>query len=184
MRRPGNSGIASAIRDLVIVVPFNDADAVARALPSAAARVAAMILEPVMMNAGIIRRGGYLAANRDLVHAEGALFDFRRGEDRLHHGAGASPRLTGGIPHGVPGQGAGWRNRAWRSAVRNVMSAIADGRYEQVGTFNGNPLAMAATRATLTDVLARRRTHTSRRCAARLRTSLEHDRERGSAGTW
>ncbi len=33
------------------------------------------------------------------------------------------------------------------------MSAIADGRYEQVGTFNGNPLAMAATRATLTEVL-------------------------------
>ena len=34
-----------------------------------------------------------------------------------------------------------------------VMSAIADGRYEQVGTFNGNPLAMAAARATLTEVL-------------------------------
>lgn len=34
-----------------------------------------------------------------------------------------------------------------------VMSAIADGRYEQVGTFNGNPLAMAATRATLSEVL-------------------------------
>ncbi len=34
-----------------------------------------------------------------------------------------------------------------------VMSAIADGRYEQVGTFNGNPLAMAATRATLAEVL-------------------------------
>ena len=37
--------------------------------------------------------------------------------------------------------------------TETVMSAIADGRYEQVGTFNGNPLAMAATRATLTDVL-------------------------------
>ena len=37
--------------------------------------------------------------------------------------------------------------------TREVMSAIADGRYEQVGTFNGNPLAMAATRATLSDVL-------------------------------
>ena len=37
--------------------------------------------------------------------------------------------------------------------TETVMSAIADGRYEQVGTFNGNPLAMAATRATLTDIL-------------------------------
>ena len=34
-----------------------------------------------------------------------------------------------------------------------VMSAIGDGRYEQVGTFNGNPLAMAAARATLSEVL-------------------------------
>jgi glutamate-1-semialdehyde 2,1-aminomutase len=34
-----------------------------------------------------------------------------------------------------------------------VMGAIADGRYEQVGTFNGNPLTMAAARATLTQVL-------------------------------
>jgi glutamate-1-semialdehyde 2,1-aminomutase len=34
-----------------------------------------------------------------------------------------------------------------------VMAAIADGRYEQCGTFNGNPMAMAATKATLTDVL-------------------------------
>ena len=34
-----------------------------------------------------------------------------------------------------------------------MMGAIADGRYEQVGTFNGNPLTMAAARATLTQVL-------------------------------
>ena len=37
--------------------------------------------------------------------------------------------------------------------IEEVMSAIADGRYEQVGTFNGNPLAMAAARATLSEVL-------------------------------
>ena len=47
-----------------------------------------------------------------------------------------------------------------------VMALIADGDYEQVGTFNGNPLAMAAARAMLTEVLdRRRRTPTSTRCA-------------------
>jgi len=54
-----------------------------------------------------------------------------------------------------------------------VMSAIADGRYEQVGTFNGNPLAMAATRATLTDVLTPQAYTHLEALAARLRTSLE-----------
>ena len=53
------------------------------------------------------------------------------------------------------------------------MSAIADGRYEQVGTFNGNPLAMAATRATLTDVLTPQAYAHLDQLATRLRTSLE-----------
>src|SRR3954447_11527345 len=58
---PGNTGIPAAIRDLVIVVPFNDAGAVARALAEYRGQVAAMILEPVMMNAGIIApEDGYL----------------------------------------------------------------------------------------------------------------------------
>ncbi|MDF2825075.1 MAG: aspartate aminotransferase family protein, partial [Mycobacterium sp.] len=51
---PGNSGIPSAIRDLVVVVPFNDPGAVAWVLDRHPGQVAAMILEPVMMNAGII----------------------------------------------------------------------------------------------------------------------------------
>ena len=61
---PGNTGIPAAIRDLVIVVPFNDADAVARALAEHRGQIAAMILEPVMMNAGIIPPDdGYLAGD-------------------------------------------------------------------------------------------------------------------------
>src|SRR3954471_18565752 len=69
---PGNSGIPAAIRELVVVVPFNDAGAVARALAEYRGQVAAMILEPVMMNAGIIAPDdGYLTVIRDLLHAEG-----------------------------------------------------------------------------------------------------------------
>ena len=49
--------------------------------------------------------------------------------------------LGGGVPCGAVG------------GTAEVMSAITDGRYEQVGTFNGNPLTMAAARATLTEVL-------------------------------
>ena len=54
-----------------------------------------------------------------------------------------------------------------------VMSAIADGRYEQVGTFNGNPLAMAATRANLSEVLTSAAYAHLDRLAGRLRSRLE-----------
>jgi glutamate-1-semialdehyde 2,1-aminomutase len=54
-----------------------------------------------------------------------------------------------------------------------VMSAIADGRYEQVGTFNGNPLAMAATRANLSEVLTPEAYAHLDHLATRLRSSLE-----------
>ena len=152
----GNSGIPSAIRDLVIVVPFNDADAVARALAEHRGRVAAMIVEPVMMNAGIIPPDdGYLAAIRDLVHAAGALLIFDEVKTGFTTGPGGVTASSGVVPDIVclaKALGGGIAVAAI-GGTRTVMSAIADGRYEQVGTFNGNPLAMAATRATLTDVL-------------------------------
>ena len=153
---PGNTGIPAAIRDLVVVVPFNDPEAVARALAEHRGQVAAMILEPVMMNAGIIPPDdGYLAAIRDLLHRP-AHADLRRGEDGLHDRARvASPRCTGVVPDMVCLAKAlgGGISVAAIGGTTEVMSAIGDGRYEQVGTFNGNPLAMAATRATLSEVL-------------------------------
>ena len=153
---PGNSGIPQAIRDLVVVVPFNDPEAVARALAEHKDRVAAMILEPVMMNAGIIPPDdGYLAAIRDLVHAAGALLIFDEVKTGFTTGPGGVTALSGVMPDMVclaKALGGGIAVAAI-GGTTEVMSAIADGRYEQVGTFNGNPLAMAATRATLTEVL-------------------------------
>ena len=161
----------------MIVVPFNDAEAVARALAEHRGQVAAMILEPVMMNAGIIPPDdGYLAAIRDLVHGEGALliFDevktgFTTGPGRNHRAAAAWCPTWCAWPRRSAAA-----SRSPRSAApTTVMSAIADGRYEQVGTFNGNPLAMAATRATLTDVLTPQAYAHLDELATRLRTSLE-----------
>lgn len=155
-RVPGNSGIPAAIRDLVVVVPFNDLDAVARALAEHRGQVAAMILEPVMMNAGIIPPAdGYLATLRDLVHREGALLIFDEVKTGFTTGPSGVTGLSGVTPDMIclaKALGGGISVAAIGGTVA-VMSAIADGSYEQVGTFNGNPLAMAATRATLCDVL-------------------------------
>ena len=120
LRVPGNTGIPQAIIDLVVVVPFNDLGAVERVLAEHRGRIAGMILEPVMMNAGIIPPdAGYLAGLRDLLHAAGRAAHLRRGEDRLHRPAPAAPpALRRHARHRLPGQGAGRRHLRWpRSAA-------------------------------------------------------------------
>ena len=173
---PGNSGIPAAIRDLVVVVPFNDPEAVARALAEHRGQVAGMILEPVMMNAGIIPPDdGYLAAVRDLVHAEGALLIFDEVKTGFTTGPGGVTAMSGVVPDMICLAKAlgGGISVAAIGGTTEVMSLIADGRYEQVGTFNGNPLAMAATRATLSEVLTPAAYERMTRLAARLRESLD-----------
>jgi glutamate-1-semialdehyde 2,1-aminomutase len=155
-RVPGNTGIPRAILDLVVVVPFNDIDAVGRALDEHSGQIAGMILEPIMMNAGIIHpEPGYLAGLRNLLHAHGALLTYDEVKTGLTTGPGGVTRRSGVTPDlvclakamggGVPTAAIGGR--------ADVMGLIADGVYEQVGTFNGNPLAMAAARAMLTEVV-------------------------------
>jgi glutamate-1-semialdehyde 2,1-aminomutase len=175
-RVPGNSGIPAAVRDLVVVVPFNDAGAVERALAEHRGRVAAMILEPVMMNAGIIPpHDGYLASIRDLVHADGAYLIYDEVKTGFTTGPGGVTALSGVVPDIVclaKALGGGIAVAAI-GGTTEIMSAIADGRYEQVGTFNGNPLAMAAARATLSEVLTPDAYRHLDAVAARLRTGLE-----------
>ncbi len=154
-RVPG-SGIPQEMADLVRIVPFNDLGALQRTLEAHHGQVAGMILEPMMMNAGIIPPApGYLQGVLDLVHAHGGLvaFDEVKTGMVVHPGGvtalyGVRPdmvclakALGGGVPCGAIG------------GTAEVMQAITDGRYDQVGTFNGNPLTMAAARAVLTEVL-------------------------------
>jgi glutamate-1-semialdehyde 2,1-aminomutase len=155
-RVSGNSGIPSAITDLVVVVGFNDLGAVERALEEHPGEVAGMIVEPIMMNAGIIPPDpGYLMALRDLLHAHGALLTFDEVKTGLTTGPGGVTASSGVQPDLVclaKALGGGTPTAAIGGTAA-VMALIGDGRYEQVGTFNGNPLAMAATRAALTEVL-------------------------------
>ena len=135
-----NSGIPSAIRDLVVVVPFNDPEAVARALAEHPGQIAGMIVEPAMMNAGIIPPDdGYLAAIRDLLHTAGALLIFDEVKTGFTTGPAGITGLSGVTPDMVCLAKAlgGGISVAAIGGTTAVMSAIADGRYEQVGTFNG-----------------------------------------------
>jgi glutamate-1-semialdehyde 2,1-aminomutase len=153
---PSGTGIPGAITDLTLIVPYNDLDALERLFAEHLGRIAGMILEPIMMNAGVIPpEEGYLEGVRDIVHEHDALLAFdevKCGVTTSYGGAagylGVRPDIVclakamgGGVPCGAIG------------GTEEVMGRIADGTYEQVGTFNGNPLTMAAARATLTGIL-------------------------------
>ena len=81
---PQSGGITQGTIDDVIVIPYNDADALDRVLRTG--DVAAFIVEPVMENIGIcLPQPGYLEAVREITAAQRHAADLRRGEDR-HHG--------------------------------------------------------------------------------------------------
>jgi glutamate-1-semialdehyde 2,1-aminomutase len=152
---PASSGIPAAFTRLTLVAAFNDTDSVARLLDEHRGQIAGMIIEPIMMNAGIILpEPGYLATLGDLLHASGALLAFDEVKTGLTVGPAGVTGLTGVRPDiiclakslggGVPVAAIG--------GTAEVMEHVASGGYEMVGTFNGNPLAMAATLAMLREV--------------------------------
>jgi len=152
---PDNSGIPEAVTALTTIVPFNNLPAVEAALARHPGEIAGMLVEPIMMNSGIILpEPGYLEGLRDLLHAHGALLAFDEVKTGLTVGPGGASRLFGVTPDLVclaKAMGGGLSTSAIGGST--VMELIVRREYEQVGTFNGNPLAMAAARAMLTEVL-------------------------------
>jgi glutamate-1-semialdehyde 2,1-aminomutase len=148
-------GIPQASVDLVTVVPFNDLEALERAF-AAHDDIAAVVVEPVMMNIGIVLPDdGYLAGIRDIAHRHGALLIFDEVKTGVTIAAGGATERFGMVPDivclakaiggGLPCGAIGGRE--------DVMAVITDGRVAQMGTFNGNPLTIAAAHATLFEVL-------------------------------
>ena len=150
------TGIPEAILDLTLVVPWNDAEAVEAVFAANGERIAGMIVEPIMMNAGIIPpEPGYLETLRRVTRDHGALLTFDEVKTGLTVSPGGVTALHGVVPDMVclaKSLGGGVPTGAVGGTVE-VMKAISSGLYEQVGTFNGNPLSMAAARATLLEIL-------------------------------
>jgi glutamate-1-semialdehyde 2,1-aminomutase len=144
------------IVQLTKVVPFGDINAVRRVLEENPGEIAGMIIEPIMMNIGMITPpAGYHQELLDLLHEHGAYLTF----DEVKTGLAVAPggatelfgvkpdivalakALAGGLPCGAIGMS------------EELGQIVSDNKYQQVGTFNGNPLTMAATKANLTEVL-------------------------------
>jgi len=151
-----SSGIPAAIVQLTLVATFNDLASVERLLDEHPGQVAGMIVEPIMMNAGIIPpQPGYLAGLKELLHSRGALLTFDEVKTGLTSGPAGVTGLSGMMPDIIclaKALGGGVAVAAVGGS-EEVMAHVASGGYEIVGTFNGNPLAMAAARAMLTEVV-------------------------------
>jgi glutamate-1-semialdehyde 2,1-aminomutase len=153
---PTEGGIPREMARLTVVVPFGDLEAVERAFCEYPDEIAGMIVEPMMMNIGMIDPpDGYLAGLRAITHRHGAYLTFDEVKTGLAVAPGGMTERSGVVPDlvclakalggGVPCGAVG--------GTKQLMGYIVDGTYEQVGTFNGNPLTMAAAQATLTEVL-------------------------------
>ncbi len=156
---PYGAGIPKAVADMTVSVPFNDAGAMERRIErlfEEGRPPACMIMEPAMMNLGVIMpEPGYLEAVRELTRRLGVVLIFDEVKTGLCIASGGATErfgvtadlvtlaktLGGGLPAGAIG------------GSEEVFDVVERGSVYQVGTYNGNPLAMAAARASLLEVL-------------------------------
>ncbi len=153
---PGTTGMTDGIFD-VIVCQWNDLDALERCLEKHGDEVAAVIMEPVMGNAGLnLPRDGYLQGVREMTLDDDILLIFDEVITGMRVAAGGAqdhylvtPDITvitkavgGGYPVGAFG------------ASKEIMDKIARGPLFHGGVFSGNAVVMAAAEAVLDAVLA------------------------------
>jgi len=157
---PASPGVPPEIAALTLNLPYNDSAAVERAFTEHAGKIAAVFVEPIAANMGVVlpaRDGGFLRDLRAITARYGALLVFDEvitgfrvahgGAQQLYH---LRPDLTilgkiigGGLPAAAYGGG------------RVLMSQVAPlGQVYQAGTLSGNPLAMRAGIETLKQVAA------------------------------
>jgi glutamate-1-semialdehyde 2,1-aminomutase len=146
--QPDSAGIPAALAALTLPLPFNDADALRTAFERNKGEIAAVIVEPIPANAGLILPvPGFLEGLRELCRAHGTLliFDevmtgFRVARGGAQELLGVRPDLScfgkvigGGLPVGAVGG---------RAEIMDFLAPA--GPVYQAGTLSGNPLAMAA----------------------------------------
>lgn len=152
---PGSAGQVANAADNLEVAPWNQLDILETILQTRGPEIAGVIMEPVLCNSGcLLPAPGYLAAVRDLCRRHGALliFDevitgFRMALGGAQASYGITPDLAtfgkavaGGLPLSVvAGRG-------------EILDRMFTGGVAFGGTFNGNPLSLAAANATLNEL--------------------------------
>jgi glutamate-1-semialdehyde 2,1-aminomutase len=152
---PFSRGIPPETAYSTAIVPFNDVDALRTTLEDNRGRIGALIMEPIMMNIGIVMpMPGYLEAVRKLCDEHSVVLIFDEVKTGATVAAGGATELLGVQPDLIclaKSIGGGTPIGAFAGKA-DIMEEIEKG-VAALGTFNGNPLSMAAGLATLTEVL-------------------------------
>jgi glutamate-1-semialdehyde 2,1-aminomutase len=155
---PQTDGMIPGTTDWTVNVPFNDLEDAQKLFAERGEQIAGMIIEPIMTNCGVVLPdAGYLDGLKETCHTHGAMFAYdevKTGFNVAWGGAieafGVTPDLVAyakalgaGLPCGAVG------------GTEQAMHRVIEGSLDQVGTFNGNPLTMAAARVNLEEVLTK-----------------------------
>lgn len=154
---PGSGGMAAGAAGDVVVAPWNDLAVVEAVLDRHGGQVAAVIAEPILCNTGCIPpQPGFLEGVQALCRSHGALLildeiitGFRAALGGAQSLLGITPDLTTfgkAVAAGLPLSAVAGR--------ADVMRQITDRKVMHAGTFNSNPLVMAAAHAALTELAA------------------------------
>ncbi len=154
--RPEALGTAPGAMEDILVVPWNDIDSLEKVLNKYGDQIAAVIMEPLAFNTGMVfPKPGYLENVRKITEEHGIIliFDevitgFRVGLHSAQGRLGITPDMTvmgkavaGGFPLSVI------------AGRKGIMKMVAEGKVPHMGTFNGNPIVTSAASAAL-DILS------------------------------
>jgi glutamate-1-semialdehyde 2,1-aminomutase len=153
---PGGAGVPKGTLQNTLIAQFNDVAGVERLFAKYPGEIAALIVEPIMMNVGILMPDeGYHQALREITKKNGALLIFDEVKTGAKLARGGACEYFGIKPDIVclaKSIGGGFSLAAFASS-REVMSQISDHKVFHGGTYNTNPVAMAAGLATFREVL-------------------------------
>jgi len=155
---PGGLGVPKAAIDNVVIATFNDLDTVKQRFRQFPGQIAAIILEPILMNVGLcLPEPGFLEGLREACDQNGALLIFDEVKTGAKLGWGGASEYFGVRPDMIclaKSIGGGLPLAAFGTHKR-VMDLISQHKVFHGGTYNTNPVSMAAGLATFREVLTR-----------------------------